>query len=288
MDMPRWEKSQAFRDYLGFVLSLNDSVKGTTMTDKYDMSEVCTKLVDMLTMLSRWIDEIPPIDQPQRFGNKAFRDWYKRLQENIRSLLQPMLPSQYQESVVELEVYILDSFGNSTRIDYGTGHEMNFATFLCCLYKLRVLTEKDNVAVVHKVFSRYLDVTRKLQTTYRMEPAGSQGVWGLDDFQFLPFIWGSSQLIAHPQILPAAIPQAEVAEANYHEYMFFACIKFINSMKTGPFAEHSNTLWGISSVPHWGKVNSGLLKMYKAECLKKFPIIQHFLFGTLMSVQLAT
>ena len=36
-------------------------------------------------------------------------------------------------------------------------------------------------------------------------------------------------------------------------------------MKTGPFAEHSNTLWGISSVAEWTKVNSGLIKMFKAE-----------------------
>ena len=35
----------------------------------------------MLDELSVWIDEVPPIEQPQRFGNKAFRDWFKKLQE---------------------------------------------------------------------------------------------------------------------------------------------------------------------------------------------------------------
>ena len=35
----------------------------------------------MLETMDTWIGKIPPINQPQRFGNKAFRTWCGKLEE---------------------------------------------------------------------------------------------------------------------------------------------------------------------------------------------------------------
>ena len=35
----------------------------------------------MINEVNTWIDEIPPIQQPMRFGNKAFRIFYDRVCE---------------------------------------------------------------------------------------------------------------------------------------------------------------------------------------------------------------
>lgn len=39
------------------------------------------KLLDLLGTLDRWINETPPVDQPSRFGNKAYRTWYGKLEQ---------------------------------------------------------------------------------------------------------------------------------------------------------------------------------------------------------------
>ncbi|NXT83682.1 PTPA phosphatase, partial [Zapornia atra] len=191
------------------------------------------KLVALLNTLDRWIDETPPVDQPSRFGNKAFRTWYAKLDQEAEKLVAAVIPKHLADAAPEVAVYLKESVGNSTRIDYGTGHEAAFAAFLCCLCKIGVLRVDDQMAIVFKVFNRYLEVMRKLQKTYRMEPAGSQGVWGLDDFQFLPFIWGSSQLIDHPNLEPRHFVDEKVVNENHKDFMFLECILFITEVRTG-------------------------------------------------------
>ncbi|XP_035717195.1 serine/threonine-protein phosphatase 2A activator-like [Vespa mandarinia] len=288
VDMSVWEKSEAYFEYLGFILALNKSIEGKSLDSKCEQSPAVENILKMLNNLDEWITQIPPTEQPQRFGNKSFRTWHAKLQEEGIQELQQALPQNLHRAIPEIIQYLYESFGNPTRIDYGTGHEMAFLMFLCCLFKIRAFTENDKVAVAIKVFNRYLQLVRRLQITYRMEPAGSHGVWSLDDYQFVPFIWGSSQLIGHPRIEPRHFVDQDVIELHAKQYMFLGCIEFISKVKIGPFAEHSNQLWNVSAVNSWAKVNNGLIKMYKVEVLSKFPVIQHVLFGSLLPIKPAT
>nr|CAD7419973.1 unnamed protein product [Timema poppensis] len=200
-DMDIWKESEAYSEIVGFIIALNEAVKGKPLTIDCLLAEVPRNLLELLNKLDLWLEETPPVDQPQRFGNQAFRTWFDRLKRGALELLQRALPEQFHRAVPEVMFYLVEGFGNSTRIDYGTGHELAFLMFLCCLFKIGALKPPDQEAVVTKVFNRYLQLVRKLQLTYRMEPAGSHGVWSLDDYQFIPFIWGSSQLIGKAPLL---------------------------------------------------------------------------------------
>lgn len=112
------------------------------------------------------------------------------------TLLQSLLPPDYVVVSPHLKPYLLASFGSFARMDYGTGHETSFALFLLGLTLTRffqpAVEEERNLVLV--VFVRYLRLCWRLQDVYRLEPAGSHGVWGLDDSSFLGYIFGSAQL----------------------------------------------------------------------------------------------
>ncbi|GMH40343.1 hypothetical protein BSKO_08247 [Bryopsis sp. KO-2023] len=275
-------QSKAIADFLGFLLSCNKAVVGKKLSDPCVVSEHVTKLLEGLEKMSQWVDEIPPAQHSLRYGNPAYRTWFEKLESEGRGIVDSILPENLKTATIELFPYFLDSFGNKTRIDYGTGHETTFCGFLYCLGKLQVLKEEDLPAVVLKVFNGYLELMRKIQTTYWLEPAGSHGVWGLEDYQFLPFLWGAAQLIDHPIVFPKSIHNDEILESMSQDYMYLESVKFVKQVKKGPLWETSPYLCDIAGVASWTKVNSGLVKMYQAEVLGKLPIMQHFLFGSLI------
>ncbi|KAK3229906.1 hypothetical protein Dsin_001787 [Dipteronia sinensis] len=110
--------------------------------------------------------------------------------------------------------------------------------------------------LMRKCFCQYLELMRKLQLVYCLEPAESHGVWGLDDYHFLLFIFGSSQLIDHKYMKPKSIHNHDILDNFSNEFMYLSCIAFIKKVKE-LFAEHSPLLDDISGVPNWNKVNCG-------------------------------
>lgn len=62
---------------MAFVRVCNDAVIGVRSQVEPMLGEPQTGAVDrvvaMLQLMASWVDDIPPIDEPMRFGNKAFR-----------------------------------------------------------------------------------------------------------------------------------------------------------------------------------------------------------------------
>ncbi|ODH49519.1 hypothetical protein GX48_04306 [Paracoccidioides brasiliensis] len=325
-DVSAFLTSLAYRDIMTFILQLNRAMVPRKTTDEdgsprvqtwplncnaVEFSEPVRRLQLLLSKLDSIVDEVPPDKGPRRFGNVSFRKWWQEVERRAPELLDECLQpevlrqgAQGPESVSvkeELTAYFTGAFGSPQRLDYGTGHELSFVAFLACLWKLNRFPKAgpgvEERGIVLGVIEPYFELIRRLIKTYTLEPAGSHGVWGLDDHSFLPYIFGSAQL--SPPISesdntpiegslpnapdPSAVDKANMVEKERKHNMYFSAVGFIYDVKRGPFWEHSPMLFDISGIRDgWGKINKGMIKMYNVEVLSKFPVIQHFPFGSLL------
>ena len=282
--LARWTGSGAHEALTAFLRRCNQAVEGRRVSEVASMltpGPLVVRLLAMLDQVQALLEAHPPQAQSQRFGNKAHRDFVAAVHAAAPALVRAVLPAEEAGYERELAPYLVGSLGNPTRLDYGTGHELSFCIFLLCLDRLGLFAADDYAFLPLVVYNKYLGICRAFQRLYSLEPAGSHGVWSLDDYQFLCFLWGSAQLLGQTEIKPISVVDKALVKRHADEYLYCAAIDYIHVCKTGPFFEHSPTLNNIAGVVSWEKINGGMFKMYEAEVLRKIPIMQHVMFGSL-------
>lgn len=288
-------------------------------SDELVVKPIISSVLEILDEFIRLKNETPPFPGPRRYGNFACRDWHDKLTANVDNILKQSLlkhfkidsnPSSqlnFDGFINEVKYYLLGSFGSRERLDYGTGHELSFISFLGCLVMCDLI-DRDLITGTEWLIllSKYYDLVKSLILSYTLEPAGSHGVWGLDDHFHLIYVFGSCQLINFKTLdsddgkneigrvmsderakvlnfrmglTPSSILNNEVLKKQRTKNLYYNAISFIKKVKTGPFNEHSPILYQISSNKNWEKITRGMLKMYYGEVLTKFPVVQHFFFG---------
>lgn len=271
---------------VSFTFHLSDSLRDQTIRDVQNSSAAqdpaILALLAVLDEAEALLKQHPALDTGSRFGNPAFRDFVDAIEKALPEWHEKLGITD-GEAQAEVSTYLANAFGNSSRIDYGSGHELNFLLWLLCLRQLSKLPSTTFPALGLIVFPRYLRLMRDVQSTYYLEPAGSHGVWGLDDYQFLPFLFGASQLVNHKHLRPLSIHNQLVIEECGKDYLYLDQIQWVNATKTVQGLRwHSPMLDDISAAKSWMKVESGMRKMFLAEVLGKLPVAQHFLFGSLL------
>jgi serine/threonine-protein phosphatase 2A activator len=309
-DLYEWLDSPACASLIGFVDALADALVGVeTGKPPVEPAGGVAALALKLQALNALADAHPAqrgapttgVGVSIRYGDLAFRDWHDAMSAtavaDMTAVLEAAGAADAAGAGEELARYWVDAFGSRARLDYGTGHEAAFAMALLVASTRGSLlgppgddgARDARAAVAATVLPSYFALCQRLVAQYRLEPAGSHGVWCVDDYALLPFFFGAAQLESvGGGLRPRAALDGEVSACYRQRYLIFeqACHLRETKAAHAAFEEACPILTDVLRLAKsWAVARRGLLQLWKCEVLGKFPVAQHFLFGATLAFQ---
>ncbi|XP_017082210.1 serine/threonine-protein phosphatase 2A activator [Drosophila eugracilis] len=287
LDLEAWQLSKAYYTLITYLNDVSSEIQGIQNTDTFPISQNILRVTAIFEKLDALIQSNPPAPVVQGSGldpgNKSFRRWAHNMLRDIYQMVEKALPPSKCRHVNELGWYLSSSFGSSTKIEYGTGNELNFLFFICSLFKAEILTREEDLAASALVlFDRYLKFVRRLQVTYSVVSSNWNGGYSLDKFQFVPFIWGVAQLCYEAPFSPQKMLDEDTIAKYRKNYLLIDCVGHMANTYIGTFARHSSQLWCLAALSSWTKIHRGLMFMFTDDILLEFDILSALRFGELM------
>ncbi|GAA5833015.1 hypothetical protein JCM11251_006480 [Rhodosporidiobolus azoricus] len=263
-DMEQWLKSEAYSNIERFIERLR--VVARENREEREPSQAVKVIGEFLERSTTQVDEALNAGSPASRG-KAFESWLARVEEASSILNHDLVSPDSAAALPELQFHLISSFGSSTRLDYGTGHELSFLAYLLVLRLIGVLKPVDEPGIVTRCFAAYREVIAKLQQAFKLDAAGKMGVWGVDDRGHLVYHFGASQSRIHPSRRPVSLLSPPSHSPTGISYLYLATLF------------HLNGSFDPSTKPDNG---DGLLSLYRSEVLQRLPVVQHFRFGAVL------
>jgi serine/threonine-protein phosphatase 2A activator len=308
-EMERFKSSGAYKTVREYIDKVDGSIRegrqGRHEGRGVDIDNITeyrgeNRVAELMATIYEIMEEVPIEQEDQRYGNKGFATFCARIKREGKSLIKNILFEEREENVEDVSIlfsYLNNSFGNPARLDYGTGHELTFFCLVVILHKFSLLEEEAILGVMEMYFA----IVRMLILKYKLEPAGSHGTWGIDDYQLLPFLFGSSQVCEQG----GGLSFEDLFREENQWLCYSKSLRFVHAHKRGPkgniditervqayremavdpkeFSDHSPMVYSLRALP-WHKINRGMIRMYESEVLSKFVVIQHFVSSRVLPV----
>lgn len=235
-----FKNTKAYEKILVFIFKIDEHIKNKIIKKKDHQTRKDDKVLLILQNIKNIIESTELSSVKGRFANPAMAEVLEKI-----------------EKITE-NAYLQNSFGNKIRMDFGTGHELNF---LCYLYILNVSNEISFDDIIN-ILTEYFRIIRFFIKKFNVEAAGSRGCWSIDDYLLLPYLFGSSEYCN------THIPIGNIKEGIFKEA-----------------AENNRSpMFKNICKLSWEKINLGLLKMYDEEVLGKKVVTQHFIYSDLLPI----